>query len=186
MDGSQKVSTTTVVGIPPKWAQAANIGDHGLWPPDLNRLFVTLGTNDFDKRLMAFANKRNIYVGGLDWRDEVLRQAAIDHPELREPKKRGAPKKRASTGNSLLDLIVGANRDDAAIKVIEYLDELNAERAAAGNKPLSDRAFLKMWLNHRGYQEGDASGLFASKLQVQANRISKARKATGRERRDTK
>ena len=130
---------------------------------------------EFLKRLIKFARKRKISLLEPGWEHAAMVWAAWAHPELQPTKKLGRPRKHGS-------ILTGVRGEiDPDIKaLVEWLDLANAERKKAGEKEYSDLS-LAQWM---AVQRGGNQNQIASNTRTFANRLSKARNALGKRKRN--
>lgn len=76
----------------------------------------------FQKRLFGFAKKRNIDVSRSDWEARALRAAAEEHPELRQPKKGGRPRKMPKGTGIFFE-------EDERVEAVRKIDEIKIKSA---------------------------------------------------------
>jgi len=157
---------------------------HGFTQADFDRweLFgkmerhrIAFGSNEFDKKLLAFAEKRSIAIISSGWRQRALEEAAREHPDL-SLKKRGRPKEQ------WLGLLGRSNAENAALSALGLVEAIKAEAIRLG-KRLSDRRACEVILAQQNLSRDDI--MYASRLQVLTNKISKARKLNGTQRRQS-
>lgn len=55
------------------------------------RDLVTASGDPADARYFAYAEKHGLFLSGYDWRDQIIRHAAMHHEELREPPRSSNP-----------------------------------------------------------------------------------------------
>jgi len=132
----------------------------------LNSSLVPLLGSAFQKRLFAFAQKRDIDIARSDWENQALRTAAEEHPDLREPTKRGRPTK-VPNGRGLFPEV------DEWEEAVRKIDEINDRRRSEGKKPLSTRKIVEHVYPTLRLPVTQETAL---------NKLSRARQASGRRR----
>jgi hypothetical protein len=139
-------------------------------------LFVSLGTNELDRRLVAYADKRHLSLSGVNWREHILNHAALEHPDLKPRKQKGRPK--ANIGLlSLGHLFHGASGyDKDALNWLEAVDQV--KRLSAPRKVSDASAIRQIMAQSEGIQPG--SNNFNENFRVRANKVSHARKLRNR------